>query len=155
MIDSRGFRANVGIIIANAQGRLFWGRRVGKDAWQFPQGGIQQGESPQEAMYRELNEEVGLSASDVSVLGQTPNWHYYHLPKQYIRYQVSPVCVGQKQIWFFLRLNSPDSAICLEGSDEPEFDQWHWVDYTYPEKSVIFFKQDVYKRVLNEFVTLR
>ena len=92
MIDSDGFRSNVGIIVANDQGQLLWARRVGgRDAWQFPQGGIAQGESPEEALYRELNEEVGLSQSAVEVLGATRGWLRYKLPKRYIRKNQSPV----------------------------------------------------------------
>ena len=73
MIDAEGFRANVGIIICNKQGQVFWARRYGQHSWQFPQGGIDQGENPEQAMYRELHEEVGLKPADVELLGVTRN----------------------------------------------------------------------------------
>ena len=77
MIDADGFRPNVGIIIANSQGQLLWARRVGQNAWQFPQGGISKGESPEQAMYRELDEEVGLQPEDVEIIAQTEGWLKY------------------------------------------------------------------------------
>ena len=84
-IDSEGFRANVGIILSNDDGRLLLAGRVGSKGWQFPQGGMLQGESPEQAMYRELHEEVGLTEDDVSVLGSTDDWLRYRLPKRYVR----------------------------------------------------------------------
>ena len=95
MIDRDGFRPNVGIIICNDQNRLFWGRRVGQDAWQFPQGGINDDETAEEAMYRELEEEVGLKPHHVEVLGRTNKWLRYRLPKRFIRKNTQPVCIGQ------------------------------------------------------------
>ena len=151
VIDAEGFRANVGIILLNAKGEVFWARRAGKNAWQFPQGGMLSDETPLQSMYRELKEEIGLNQSDVDVLAQTDNWHHYRLPKQFIRQSSYPVCIGQKQKWFLLRLQSGDSSINLFHSDEPEFHDWEWVDYWYPLHEVIFFKQQVYHDVLHEF----
>lgn len=85
MIDADGFRANVGIILANTHGQVLWAKRVGHDAWQFPQGGIDFGETPLDAMYRELWEEVGLYPQHVKVLSQTQNWLRYRLPKRFVR----------------------------------------------------------------------
>ena len=154
MIDSEGFRANVGIIITNAHGHVFWGRRVGKDAWQFPQGGMLFEENPLDAMYRELKEEVGLHPADVAVISESSRWYSYRLPKQFIRYHSKPLCIGQKQKWFLLRLKSGDDHVYLNSSDEPEFDRWRWVDYWYPLEEVIFFKRHVYQQVLQEFSPL-
>jgi len=78
MIDSDGYRLNVGIILSNDEGRLFWARRIGQDAWQFPQGGIDKEESPEQAMYRELKEETGLDPNDVDILGCTQDWLKYN-----------------------------------------------------------------------------
>jgi len=154
MIDRDGYRLNVGIILSNREGKLFWARRVGQDAWQFPQGGIDRAESPEEAMYRELTEETGLGANDVEILGCTSDWLKYRLPKRYVRRNQQPVCVGQKQIWYMLRMVGKESAVNLSCSDKPEFDNWCWVDYWEPSRKVIFFKRKVYKLALTELEPL-
>lgn len=152
MIDAEGFRPNVGIIISNSQGQLLWARRIGgQDAWQFPQGGIRQGESPEAALYRELDEEVGLTAKDVKIIVSTRGWLRYCLPKHLMRHQTSPLCIGQKQKWFLLQLTSGEDQICLTPNDQKaEFDHWRWVSYWYPLNQVIAFKRDVYRRALKE-----
>jgi len=154
MIDRDGYRANVGIILSNNEGRVFWARRIGQDAWQFPQGGIDKAESPEEAMFRELKEETGLNPDDVDVLGCTREWLRYRLPKRYVRRNQNPVCIGQKQIWYMLRMLGNESAVDLGNSATPEFDHWCWVDYWEPSKKVIFFKRKVYKRALTELQPL-
>lgn len=149
-IDSDGFRPNVGMIIANHNGQLLWARRVGsQDAWQFPQGGINPSEKPEQALYRELNEEVGLNDSDVRVVSVTKGWLRYRLPKRFIRRQ-KPRCVGQKQKWYLLELLSDQSVIDLMASEKPEFEAWQWVSYWYPLSQVVDFKRDVYRRALRE-----
>lgn len=100
MIDSDGFRANVGIILANTQGQVLWAKRIGHDSWQFPQGGIDYGETPLDAMYRELYEEVGLYPQHVELLAVTKDWLRYRLPKRYVRTNQEPLCIGQKQNGF-------------------------------------------------------
>ena len=85
MIDSDGFRPNVGIILSSKDGKVFLGRRIGQNAWQFPQGGIKRDETPEQAMFRELEEEVGLHPHHVDVVGCTNGWLRYRLPKRYIR----------------------------------------------------------------------
>ena len=111
MIDSDGFRPNVGIILVNALGQVLWARRIGQDAWQFPQGGIQGRETPEQAMFRELKEEIGLSPGDVKVLAVTRGWLRYRLPKRMIRRHSHPVCVGQKQKWFLFKLIDKTSPV--------------------------------------------
>ncbi len=153
MIDSDGYRPNVGIILANNAGQLLWARRVGgHDAWQFPQGGIQQDEEPETALYRELQEEIGLKATDVHLLGCTKGWLRYRLPERLIRQREDGrTCIGQKQKWFFLQLQAEDSAICFDNSHEvPEFDHWRWVSYWYPIDKVVNFKREVYRKALAE-----
>ncbi len=151
MIDAEGFRPNVGIILMNDMGRLFWARRInGQDAWQFPQGGIKTNESPKEALFRELYEEVGLTDQQVEVVACTRGWLRYRLPKRLIRQGNVPLCVGQKQKWFLLRLNAEESAIDLNRFDKAEFDTWRWVSYWYPLGKVVAFKRDVYRRALKE-----
>jgi putative (di)nucleoside polyphosphate hydrolase len=149
-IDAEGFRANVGIILCNAQARVLLAGRAGRRGWQFPQGGVHPGESPEAAMYRELEEEVGLREQHVCVVGQTQDWLRYRLPPRYIRRNSLPRCIGQKQLWFLLRLTADDSAVRLDASERPEFDRWRWVDYWRPVKEVIYFKRPVYVRALQE-----
>lgn len=153
MIDTEGFRANVGIVICNAHGQVFWARRYGQHSWQFPQGGIDDGETAEQAMYRELNEEVGLSPSQVKILKVTKNWVRYRLPKRLIRRDSNPVCIGQKQKWFLLQLTCNEKDVNLLHSGHPEFDDWRWVSYWYPVRHVVSFKRDVYRKVMKEFVT--
>lgn len=151
MIDADGFRPNVGIILTNDQGQLLWARRVGgQDAWQFPQGGIHEGESPEQALYRELHEEVGLHPEDVEVLACTRGWLRYRLPNRFVRHHSQPLCVGQKQKWFLLRLRAEDSRVSLNNGGRAEFDDWCWVSYWFPLGKVVAFKRDVYRRALKE-----
>jgi putative (di)nucleoside polyphosphate hydrolase len=150
MLDREGYRPNVGIILANSKNEVFWGKRIREHSWQFPQGGINKGETPEEAMYRELQEEVGLLADHVRILGRTRDWLRYEVPKQWIRREWRSTYKGQKQIWFLLRLVGRDSDVCLRACEHPEFDAWRWNDYWVPLESVIEFKRDVYGSALTE-----
>lgn len=151
MIDADGFRPNVGIILTNDQGQLLWARRVGgQDAWQFPQGGIHMGETPEQALFRELHEEVGLYPEDVEIVAGTRGWLRYRLPSRLVRHNSQPLCVGQKQKWYLLRLKTEDARISLENGGRAEFDDWRWVSYWYPLGKVVAFKRDVYRRALKE-----
>jgi len=154
VIDADGFRSNVGIIICNDDRRLFWGRRIGQNAWQFPQGGIQMDETPEQAMFRELEEEIGLQPEQVEVIGSTRQWLRYRLPRRFIRRNCEPICVGQKQIWFLLRATCPEGEICLNRSPKPEFDGWRWVRYWQPLREVVYFKRRVYSEALEELAPL-
>ncbi|MBT8090510.1 MAG: RNA pyrophosphohydrolase [Gammaproteobacteria bacterium] len=149
-IDAEGFRANVGIILANTDNKLLLGGRVGAKGWQFPQGGMLKGEEPVDAMFRELHEEVGLEAADVEVLGVTSNWLRYRLPAKFIRRNSQPLCIGQKQRWFMLRLVSGDERVRFDRSGKPEFDRIRWVHFWRPVNEVIYFKRRVYARALHE-----
>ncbi len=154
MIDADGFRPNVGIVVLGPNKQVLWAKRVGQDAWQFPQGGIQRGESPDDALFRELYEELGLQQHDVEVLGCTQGWLRYRLPLRYIRRNKKPLCIGQKQKWFLLRMVCDESNVHFAGCDKPEFDSWRWVDYWYPPNDVIFFKRSVYRRALRQLEPL-
>lgn len=151
MIDDDGYRPNVGIVICNRQGQVLWARRFGQNSWQFPQGGINPGETAEQAMYRELFEEVGLGRKDVKILASTRNWLRYKLPKRLVRWDTKPVCIGQKQRWFLLQLMCNESEINMQRSSTPEFDGWRWVSFWYPVRQVVSFKRDVYRRVMKEF----
>lgn len=150
LIDSSGYRTNVGIIVADPDGRLLIGGRAGQNGWQFPQGGVLVEETPEEAMFRELREEIGLDPDDVEVLGSTKDWLRYRLPEQYVRRRVTPVCIGQKQRWFLLRLLAAESRLRLDSTPNPEFDRWRWAEFWEPVREVIYFKRPVYVRALHE-----
>lgn len=150
MIDSDGFRPNVGIILANDKGQVLWAKRIGQDAWQFPQGGIHEHETPEQALYRELDEEVGLKPEQVRILGCTRGWLRYRLPKRLVRHDNKPVCVGQKQKWFLLQLLTDDQQIAVDAGATPEFDGWRWVSYWFPLGQVVAFKREVYRRAMKE-----
>ncbi len=154
MVDSEGFRENVGIILTNSDNRLFWARRIRQLGWQFPQGGILTAEDIESALYRELYEEVGLKSEHVEILTTTKDWLSYRLPDHLIRHSQLPLVIGQKQKWYLLRLTAEVSNIRLDTSDRPEFDQWCWVDYWYPLEAVVSFKREVYKGVLTEFAPI-
>lgn len=153
MIDADGFRANVGIILANTQGQVLWAKRVGHDSWQFPQGGIHPDETPLQAMYRELYEEVGLSPHHVRVLAVTQDWLRYRLPRRYVRTDQTPMCIGQKQKWFLLYLDEKNTDHIRFDVAKPEFDHWQWVSYWYPLHHVVAFKRHVYQRALTELLS--
>ena len=152
MIDADGFRPNVGIIIFNDQGQVLWAKRLGQDAWQFPQGGVQRNETPEQAVLRELNEEVGLDPQDVEIVAQTREWLRYRLPTHLVRQNSYPVCIGQKQLWYLLRLLAPADKVRLDQAEKPEFDHWRWVSYWYPLNQVVAFKRDVYRQALDELI---
>jgi putative (di)nucleoside polyphosphate hydrolase len=153
IIDSDGFRANVGVVLMHG-GEVFLGRRTGGRGWQFPQGGVRTGESLEHALYRELEEEIGLAKSAVTLVGQTERWLRYRLPARYVRRNQQPLCIGQKQRWFLLRLKDPDVSFDFGRTSEPEFDHWRWVSYWEPVKEVIYFKRIVYARSLTELAPL-
>jgi putative (di)nucleoside polyphosphate hydrolase len=150
MIDRDGYRPNVGIILVNCRNDVFWGKRVKEHAWQFPQGGIKPGESPEQAMYRELMEEVGLRPEHVKILGRTRHWLRYDVPSNWIRRDCRANYRGQKQIWYLLRLVGRDCDVCLRRSEKPEFDAWRWSAYWIPLQSVVEFKREVYSQALAE-----
>jgi len=150
VIDSDGFRPNVGIVLADAKGRVLWARRIGQEAWQFPQGGINDDESPEQALYRELGEEVGLKPSDVEIVACTRGWLRYRLPQRLLRRDSKPLCIGQKQKWFLLRMLANDEEVTFDHSPKPEFDCWRWVSYWYPLGQVVPFKREVYRRAMKE-----
>ncbi|MFC0308107.1 RNA pyrophosphohydrolase [Gallibacterium trehalosifermentans] len=154
MIDFDGYRPNVGIVICNQKGQVFWAKRYNQNSWQFPQGGINPRETPEQAMYRELYEEVGLTQNDVKIIYSSKHWLRYKLPKRLIRFDSRPVCIGQKQRWFLLQLTCPESKINVNSNVSPEFDGWRWVSFWYPVRQVVSFKRDVYRKVMKEFAAV-
>lgn len=152
MIDDSGFRKNVGIVLTHSDGQVLLAKRVNQPAWQFPQGGIDEGETIKDTLFRELKEELGLNQQDVEILAETKGWLSYEIPKKYRRR--SSACLGQTQKWFLLRLTADESNIVLDGCDEPEFDDWCWVKYWEPIGHIIEFKRKVYREVLEEFSSM-
>ncbi|MEM9101663.1 MAG: RNA pyrophosphohydrolase [Pseudomonadota bacterium] len=152
MIDNEGFRSNVGMIVSNHEGKLLWAKRVSQQSWQFPQGGVNLGETPDQAMYRELYEEIGLKYRDVRILGQTKGWLKYRLPQKLLRRDSKPLCVGQKQKWYLLKLTSSENKIAFDRGNSPEFDGWDWVSWWYPLEYVISFKKEVYREALSQLL---
>src|SRR5690348_8610637 len=150
MIDRDGYRPNVAIVLVNGRNQVFWGKRVKEHAWQFPQGGIKPGETPEQAMYRELQEETGLEPQHVKILGRTREWLHYNVPVHWVKREWRGTYKGQKQIWFLLRLTGRDCDICLRASGHPEFDAWRWHDYWIPLETVIEFKREVYRMGLEQ-----
>ena len=154
MIDAGGYRANVGIVLCNDVRKLFWCKRAGMNAWQFPQGGIRPNESMESAMFRELEEETGLQPEHVEIMAKTSGWLRYRIPKRYIRHKSNPVCIGQKQRWFLLRLLTDESKVKLDYCHRPEFDHWRWIDFWEPVEEVVAFKRNVYRRALDQFAPI-
>lgn len=152
MIDLQGFRQNVAILLINSQDKVLLAKRIKQNAWQLPQGGVNEKEELLDALYRELYEEIGLSSTDVSVLASTKQWLRYKLPLKMLR-QADPLFVGQKQKWFLLRFLGDDNKIRFDLSAKPEFDGWQWVSYWYPLRIVIDFKRQVYLKALKELST--
>ena len=150
MLDRDGFRPNVGIILLNQKNQVFWGKRIRTHSWQFPQGGIDRGESPEQAMFRELHEEVGLHPDHVRVVARTRDWLRYEVPDRYIRRDARGHYKGQKQIWYLLQLLGHDWDLNLRATDHPEFDAWRWNDYWVPLDVVVEFKRGVYEMALTE-----
>ncbi len=152
-IDRDGYRKNVGIIVCNNRCQVLWARRVRHDGWQFPQGGIKPNESAEQAAFRELQEEIGLTAHDVRLLGATDKWLRYDVPRaanahRHRRFR------GQKQRWFLFKLISQESSVRLDFSDAPEFDQWRWIDYWGSLQHIVEFKKLVYRKALTELEPL-
>ena len=140
--------------MCNSQNKLLICKRFGEKSWQFPQGGLEENENAESAMFRELFEEIGLKKNDISILGITKSWLKYDLPKKYQRRTNNKLCVGQKQKWFLLRLNTDDSNINFLNSSRPEFDSWRWVTEEQPMKIVIDFKKKFIRKPWKNFSRL-
>ncbi len=150
MLDREGFRPNVGIILLNQKNQVFWGKRIRTHSWQFPQGGIDRGETPEQAMFRELHEEVGLHPEHVRIVARTRDWLRYEVPDRFIRRDARGFYKGQKQIWFLLQMTGFDTSVNLRATDHPEFDAWRWNQFWVPLDAVVEFKRGVYEMALTE-----
>ena len=146
------YRPNVGLALFSKSGHVFLGRRInsrGAFQWQMPQGGIDKGETSQEAALRELEEEIGVPAKLTSILEETEDWIYYDFPLDLKKRLPGPY-VGQRQKWFALRFNGSDSDVRLD-LHTPEFDAWRWAELSETPPLVIPFKRPVYAEVATRF----
>ena len=149
IMNKKNYRKGVGIIVVNGNGQFFLGKRVGAQAWQFPQGGIDPGETPGDALYRELYEETGIKQEKVQILSVSRKWLVYHIPHVYQR--SNKKYDGAMQKWFLLKFTGVNEDINLNAFNHAEFDGWKWADKKTAINNVIRFKKAVYESIFNEF----
>ena len=157
MVDARSaaesaeYRPNVGIMLLNDQWRALVGRRVGgsAEAWQMPQGGIGDGETPLEAAYRELKEELGVVSAEF--VAESEAWFRYDFPPGAVLGPEKTGLRGQRQKWIILRFTGDDREINLNATDPPEFDAWRWAPINELPETIVSFKRQVYLDLLREF----
>ena len=138
-MKGKNYRKGVGMVIVNRKGQFFLGKRIGADAWQFPQGGIDEGETPEVALYRELYEETGLKKEKVEIIDISKKWLVYHIPHVFQR--SNKKYDGAMQKWFLLRFIGEDGDdINLNATEHAEFDSWKWSDRKTAIKKIIKFK---------------
>jgi putative (di)nucleoside polyphosphate hydrolase len=153
--DHLPYRPCAGIMLVNAEGRVFVGQRKDRysDAWQMPQGGIDDGEDAETAALRELQEETGIDPSLVSIIAQSNEEHLYDLPPELKGKIWGGKYRGQRQSWFLLRFNGQDSDVNIETKHQ-EFSAWRWSDLDDVEKLIVPFKRELYRNVIAEFAPL-
>lgn len=145
------YRPCVGVVLINAHGQVFVGERIDTPgAWQMPQGGIDAGEEAPQAALRELEEEIGVHADHVEILGQTSDWLTYDLPDHLLGKVWKGKYRGQKQLWFLLRFKGGDEAINI-ATAHPEFSRWKWTDSAGLIADIVPFKRGIYEAVVAEF----
>ena len=152
--DPALYRPCVGIMLMNGQGRVFVGRRIDNkegDWWQMPQGGVDPGEDLDTAMLRELGEETGLEPHHLRIMGRLPEELYYDLPDELKGRLWGGQYVGQRQIWYCVRLTGSDADIDLNAHDHPEFCDWKWVEPQDLPGMIVPFKQAIYRKVVEGF----
>jgi len=148
--NNEGYRPNVAMVVINSANKVLICRRKNTRTWQFPQGGIDNGEDIKKAMYRELSEEVGLSKDDVSLVGESEGTITYDIPKTIRSKVLGGKFKGQEQKWFLLKLNKDNCEIKLDNEAFPEFDKYEWVSFWQPLNRIVDFKREAYRKALSE-----
>ena len=145
------YRKNVGMVLVNTNGHIFAGKRLdnNSDAWQMPQGGIDKGETPEAAAFRELSEETGIHYSKARLIGATAGWLSYDIPVELIPLLWNGQYKGQEQKWFAFEFLGKDSDINII-TKEPEFSEWAWKSKKDLLSSIVPFKLEVYQKVFSE-----
>jgi putative (di)nucleoside polyphosphate hydrolase len=148
--NNRPFRPCVGILLLNAQGKVFVGARndISGDHWQMPQGGIDEGEEPREAAFREMEEEIGTKNAEV--VAEHPDWVYYRLPPELAQTAWKGQYQGQMQRWFAFRFLGSDDEINI-ATEHPEFRDWKWVDLENIPAQTVEFKRSAYEEIRDGF----
>lgn len=152
--DISRYRPAAGVVIFNLKGQVWYGRRKGEKGqyqWQFPQGGIDKGETADEAAMRELWEETGLKPNDVDVISCIDEWLYYDFPPEYAGKKAVKGWSGQKQRWFAVRVKSKNPQFDLKAHMPIEFSEWRWGELKDGPELIVPFKRRVYERLLVEF----
>ena len=151
-IEALPYRPNVGLMILNPAGRVFAGQRLDnpEPAWQMPQGGIDEGETPLEAAYRELVEETGIPQAAVDLVAEAPEWITYDLPADLVPRIWKGRYRGQKQRWFLMRFTGDEGLIGI-ATEHPEFREWAWIEPRHLVDLIVPFKRETYAAVLSAF----
>ncbi len=150
------FRPCAGIMLANKDGKIFVGQRLdnpGSDAWQMPQGGIEEDEDPRTAALRELTEETGIQGHLVEIIAQSADEYYYDLPEELLGKIWQGKWRGQRQWWFLMRFEGSDSDVDIS-THHAEFSRWKWADVAELPETVVPFKKHLYERIIAEFSEL-
>ena len=147
------YRRGVGLMLFNPAGLVWVGRRLDQkgEAWQMPQGGIDEGETPEQAALRELEEEIGTGSA--AIVGESAGWVTYDLPPELVGVAWKGRYRGQKQKWFALRFTGRDSDIDID-TEHPEFAEWRWVEFDRLVELIVPFKRELYRQVTAEFADL-
>jgi putative (di)nucleoside polyphosphate hydrolase len=148
--SNEGYRPNVAMVVLNSKNKVLICRRTNTKTWQFPQGGVDNNENLEKAMYRELLEEVGLRKDDVQYIGESDDTIIYDIPKTIRSKVLGGKFKGQEQKWFLLRIKNDDHEIRLDYEAFPEFDTFEWVSFWQPIDRIVDFKKEAYRKALSE-----
>lgn len=148
--SKEGYRPNVAMVVLNSKNKVLICRRTNTKTWQFPQGGVDNNENLEKAMYRELLEEVGLRKDDVQYIGESDDTIIYDIPKTIRSNVLGGKFKGQEQKWFLLRIKNDDHEIRLDYEAFPEFDTFEWVSFWQPIDRIVDFKREAYRKALSE-----